>query len=164
MLLRDSGFNGIMFADAIAHVLAVVLISGAIFLVGAIVLHPTGQGIKTPAQLGELLAAGIDKTTRLESNFIKWGSLICIVITTAICFTYNGNRDTFRRILRNAAHLQEGHQRGKQYAPAESLAVLHAGELSLCAGHDWLINSENVRQVTRERYSANSCCTVLLSL
>ncbi len=123
---REDLFNGIMLADAIAHVVAVVLISGAIFLVGAIVLHPTGQGIKTPAQLGELLvpflgstapivmgvallaaafssllgntqrgmvllAAGIDKPTRLESNFIKWGSLICIVITTAICFTYNGS-------------------------------------------------------------------------
>lgn len=123
---QEDLFNGIMFADAIAHVVAVVLISGAIFLVGAIVLHPTGQGIKTPAQLGELLvpflgsvapivmglallaaafssllgntqrgmvllAAGIDKPTRLESNFIKWGSLICIVITTIICFTYNGS-------------------------------------------------------------------------
>ena len=38
-----------------------------------------------------LLAAGIDKPTRLESNLIKWGSLVCIVITTAICFTYNGS-------------------------------------------------------------------------
>lgn len=37
---REDLFNGIMFADAIAHVVAVVLISGAIFLVGAIVLHP----------------------------------------------------------------------------------------------------------------------------
>ncbi|MBQ9432889.1 MAG: Nramp family divalent metal transporter [Synergistaceae bacterium] len=123
---KEDLFNGIMFADAVAHVLAVVLISGAIFLVGAIVLHPTGQGIKTPAQLGELLvpflgtaapivmgvallaaafssllgntqrgmvllAAGIDKPTKFESNFIKWGSLVCIVITTAICFTYNGS-------------------------------------------------------------------------
>ncbi|MBQ3448292.1 MAG: divalent metal cation transporter, partial [Synergistaceae bacterium] len=92
----------------------------------AIVLHPTGTGIKAPAQLGDLLvpflgsvapivmglallaaafssllgntqrgmvllAAGIDKPTRLESNFIKWGSFICIAITTAICFTYNGS-------------------------------------------------------------------------
>ncbi|MBQ3449715.1 MAG: Nramp family divalent metal transporter [Synergistaceae bacterium] len=123
---REDLFNGIMFADAIAHVLAVVLISGAIFLVGAIVLHPTGTGIKTPAQLGDLLvpflgsaapivmglallaaafssllgntqrgmvllAAGINKPTQLESNFIKWGSFICIAITTAICFTYNGS-------------------------------------------------------------------------
>ncbi len=41
---REDLFNGIMFADAIANVVAVVLISlilGAIFLVGAIVLHPS---------------------------------------------------------------------------------------------------------------------------
>ena len=123
---KEDLFNGIMFADALAHVIAVVLISGAIFLVGAIVLHPTGTAIKAPAQLGQLLvpflgsvapmvmgvallaaafssllgntqrgmvllAAGIDKPTKLESNFIKWGSLVCIVITTAICFTYNGS-------------------------------------------------------------------------
>lgn len=48
-------FNGIMLADAIAHVAAVILISGAIVLVGAIVLHPNGTVIKAPAQLGELL-------------------------------------------------------------------------------------------------------------
>lgn len=40
-----------MLADAIAHVAAVILISGAIVLVGAIVLHPTGTAIKAPAQL-----------------------------------------------------------------------------------------------------------------
>lgn len=119
-------FNGIMAADSIAHVIAVILISGAIFLVGAIVLFPTGTGIQTPAQLGELLvpflgsaapivmgiallaaafssllgntqrgmvllAAGIDKPTQLESNFIKWGSLVCLAITTVICFAYNGS-------------------------------------------------------------------------
>ena len=116
---REDLFNGIMFADAVAHVVAVVLISGAIFLVGAIVLHSTGQGIKTPAQLGELLvpflgtgapivmgvallaaafssllgntqrgmvllAAGIDKPTKLESNFIKAN------ISTAIATPFGG--------------------------------------------------------------------------
>ncbi|MBR2728486.1 MAG: Nramp family divalent metal transporter [Lachnospiraceae bacterium] len=119
-------FNGIMVADSIAHVVAVILISGAIFLVGAIVLFPTGTGIRAPAQLGELLvpflgsaapyvmgiallaaafssllgntqrgmvllAAGIEKPTQLESNFIRWGSLICIAITTVICFAYGGS-------------------------------------------------------------------------
>ena len=52
---REDLFNGIMLADAIAHVLAVILISSAIVLVGAIVLHPTGTAISAPAQLGELL-------------------------------------------------------------------------------------------------------------
>lgn len=52
---KEDLFNGIMLADAFAHVLAVVLISGAIVLVGAIVLHPSGTAIKAPAQLGDLL-------------------------------------------------------------------------------------------------------------
>ncbi|MCD8369405.1 MAG: divalent metal cation transporter, partial [Clostridiales bacterium] len=52
---KDDLFNGIMLADAIAHVISVILISGAIVLVGAIVLHPTGTKITAPAQLGELL-------------------------------------------------------------------------------------------------------------
>lgn len=52
---KEDLFNGIMLADAIAHVAAVILISGAIVLVGAIVLHPTGTAIKAPASLGDLL-------------------------------------------------------------------------------------------------------------
>ncbi len=48
-------FNGVMFTDAIVHVISVVLISGAIILVGAIVLHPQGLSIKAPAQLAEML-------------------------------------------------------------------------------------------------------------
>lgn len=48
-------FNGAMRADAITHVISVVLISGAIVLVGAIVLHPHHIAIKAPAQLGDLL-------------------------------------------------------------------------------------------------------------
>lgn len=48
-------YNGTMTADAITHVISVVLISGAIVLVGAIVLHPTGTSIKAPAQLADLL-------------------------------------------------------------------------------------------------------------
>lgn len=52
---KEDLFNGIMLADAIAHVAAVILISGAIVLVGAIVLHPSGTKITAPAQLGELL-------------------------------------------------------------------------------------------------------------
>nr|MCR5007216.1 Nramp family divalent metal transporter [Oribacterium sp.] len=52
---KEDLFNGAMRADAITHIVTVVLISGAIVLVGAIVLNPTGETIKAPAQLGELL-------------------------------------------------------------------------------------------------------------
>ena len=52
---KEDLFNGVMFTDALVHILSVVLISGAIILVGAIVLNPTGEKIKAPAQLAELL-------------------------------------------------------------------------------------------------------------
>jgi len=52
---KEDLFNGAMRADAITHIVTVVLISGAIVLVGAIVLNPTGETIKAPAQLGQLL-------------------------------------------------------------------------------------------------------------
>lgn len=58
---KEDLFNGIMLADAIAHVVAVILISGAIVLVGAIVLHPTGTKITAPAQLGDLLVPFLGK-------------------------------------------------------------------------------------------------------
>ncbi|MBN2899771.1 MAG: Nramp family divalent metal transporter [Clostridia bacterium] len=59
---KEDLFNGIMLADAFAHVFAVVLISGAIVLVGAIVLHPSGTTIKAPAQLGALLVPFLGST------------------------------------------------------------------------------------------------------
>ena len=52
---KEDLFNGAMTADAVTHIVTVVLISGAIVLVGAIVLHPQGIAIKAPAQLGDLL-------------------------------------------------------------------------------------------------------------
>jgi Mn2+/Fe2+ NRAMP family transporter len=58
---KEDLFNGSMTADAIAHVTTVVLISGAIVLVGAIVLHPTGTSIKAPAQLAALLVPFLGK-------------------------------------------------------------------------------------------------------
>ncbi|XCP83471.1 Nramp family divalent metal transporter [Roseburia hominis] len=48
-------FNGVMFTDALVHVISVVMISGAIILVGAIVLHQQGLVITAPAQLAEML-------------------------------------------------------------------------------------------------------------
>lgn len=58
---KEDLFNGIMLADAIAHVVAVIMISGSIVLVGAIVLHPTGTAITAPAQLGDLLVPFLGK-------------------------------------------------------------------------------------------------------
>lgn len=52
---KEDLFNGVMLTDAFVHILSVVLISGAIILVGAIVLHPTGATITAPAQLAEML-------------------------------------------------------------------------------------------------------------
>ena len=52
---KDDLFNGVMLTDAITHIISVTLISGAIVLVGAVVLHPQGLSIKAPAQLAEML-------------------------------------------------------------------------------------------------------------
>ena len=52
---KEDLFNGVMFTDALVHVISVVLISGAIILVGAIVLHPEGKSITSPSQLAEML-------------------------------------------------------------------------------------------------------------
>ena len=52
---KEDLFNGVMFTDALVHIISVVMISGAIILVGAIVLHPEGKSIKAPAQLAEML-------------------------------------------------------------------------------------------------------------
>lgn len=115
-----------MFTDALVHILSVVLITGAIILVGAIVLHPQGLSIKAPAQLAGmlepimgpaakyimgfallgagfssllantqrgmvLLGAGIDKEVELESKFIRYGCLACLVFAMIICYSFNGS-------------------------------------------------------------------------
>ena len=69
---KDDLFNGVMFTDALVHVLSVVLISGAIILVGAIVLHPTGEEIKAPAQLASLLVPIMGKS----ANYIMGAALV----------------------------------------------------------------------------------------
>lgn len=61
---KEDLFNGVMFTDALVHILSVVLISGAIILVGAIVLNPTGQTIKAPAQLAEMLVPMMGNAAR----------------------------------------------------------------------------------------------------
>lgn len=123
---REDLFNGVMFVDALVHILSVVLITGAIMLVGAIVLHPEGKTIKAPAQLAEmlvpimggaaryimgfalvgagfssllantqrgmvLLGAGFEKDVSLESKFVKYGCLACLVFAMVVCYSYGGS-------------------------------------------------------------------------
>ena len=123
---KEDLFNGVMLTDALVHMISVVLISGAIILVGAIVLHPQGLAIKAPAQLAQmlepimgraanyimgfallgagfssllantqrgmvLLGAGIEKEFGLESKFIRYGCLACLVFAMAICYSFNGS-------------------------------------------------------------------------
>ena len=123
---KEDLFNGVMFTDALVHVISVVMISGAIILVGAIVLHPQGLSISTPAQLAEmlvpimgsaakyimglalvgagfssllantqrgmvLLGAGFDKDVGLETRFIRYGCLICLIFAMIICYSYGGS-------------------------------------------------------------------------
>lgn len=61
---RDDLFNGVMLTDALTHIISVSLISGAIVLVGAIVLHPQGLSIKAPAQLAEMLSPIMGNSAR----------------------------------------------------------------------------------------------------
>lgn len=123
---KEDLFNGVMFTDALVHIISVVLISGAIILVGAIVLHPQGLSIKAPAQLAEmlvpimgpvakyimglalvgagfssllantqrgmvLLGAGFDKEVGLETKFIRFGCLICLIFACVVCYSYGGS-------------------------------------------------------------------------
>lgn len=123
---KEDLFNGVMFTDALVHVISVVLISGSIILVGAIVLHPQGLSISAPAQLAELLVpimgnaakyimglallgagfssllantqrgmvllgAGLDKDVSLESKFVRFGCLFCLIFSMVICYSYNGS-------------------------------------------------------------------------
>ena len=123
---REDLFNGVMFTDALVHMISVVLISGAIILVGAIVLFPQGLAIKAPKQLAQmlepilgsaaryimgaalvgagfssllantqrgmvLLGAGINKEFGLESKFIRFGCLACLLFAMAICYSFDGS-------------------------------------------------------------------------
>lgn len=123
---KEDLFNGVMLTDAVVHIISVILISGSIILVGAIVLHPTGQSIKAPAQLAEmlvpimgngaryimgialvgagfssllantqrgmvLLGAGFDKNVGLETKFIRFGCLACLIFAMVICYSYGGS-------------------------------------------------------------------------
>lgn len=123
---KEDLFNGVMFTDALVHIISVVLISGAIILVGAIVLHPQGLSIKAPAQLAQmlvpimgnaatyimgvalvgagfssllantqrgmvLLGAGFDKDVGLETKFVRFGCLACLIFAMIVCYSYGGS-------------------------------------------------------------------------
>ena len=70
---KEDLFNGVMFTDALVHVLSVVLISGSIILVGAIVLHPQGLSISAPAQLAELLVPIMGGAARFHHGLCAAG-------------------------------------------------------------------------------------------
>ncbi len=117
---KEDMFNGTMLADAIAHVITVILISGSI------VLHPQGLRIKAPVQLAQMLVpflgdkarfvmgaallgaafssllgntqrgvvllnAGMDWDVSLESRRVRWTCVACIIFGVAVCFAYSGS-------------------------------------------------------------------------
>lgn len=38
-----------------------------------------------------LLGAGFDKDVSLESKFIKWGCLACLIFAMVVCYSYGGS-------------------------------------------------------------------------
>ena len=52
---KEDLFNGVMFSDALVHIISVIMISVSIILVGAIVLFPQGKTIKVPTELADML-------------------------------------------------------------------------------------------------------------
>lgn len=83
---KEDLFNGVMFTDALVHVISVVLISGAIILVGAVVLHPTGEKIKAPAQLAALLVPMMGRA----ANYIMGAALLGAGFSSLIGNTQRG--------------------------------------------------------------------------
>lgn len=83
---KDDLFNGVMFTDALVHILSVVLISGSIILVGAIVLNPSGEKIKAPAQLAALLVPIMGK----GANYIMGTALLGAGFSSLIGNTQRG--------------------------------------------------------------------------
>lgn len=71
---KEDLFNGAMLADAISHVITVILISGSVVLVGAIVLNPQGIKITAPAQLAELLVPFLGNAARFVMGLALWGA------------------------------------------------------------------------------------------
>lgn len=61
---KEDLFNGTLMADSIAHVVGVILISGAVMLVAAIVLSPTQTVVKSPTELAEMLVPVMGSVAR----------------------------------------------------------------------------------------------------
>ena len=85
---REDLFNGVMFTDALVHMISVILISGAIILVGAIVLHPQGLSIKAPAQLAQMLEPIMGNAAR----YIMGAALLGAGFSSLLANTQRGPR------------------------------------------------------------------------
>ena len=71
---KEDLFNGVMLTDALTHIISVSLISGAIVLVGAVVLHPQGLSIKAPAQLAGMLSPIMGSSANLIMGLALLGA------------------------------------------------------------------------------------------
>lgn len=83
---KEDLFNGVMLSDAIAHVMTIILISGAIILVGAIVLHPSGLIIKSPVQLAEMLVPFLGDA----ANYVMGAALLGAAFSSLLGNTQRG--------------------------------------------------------------------------
>ena len=71
---KEDLFNGVMFTDALVHIISVVMISGAIILVGAIVLFPQGKTIKVPTELADMLVPIMGRAATYIMGFALLGA------------------------------------------------------------------------------------------
>ncbi len=83
---KEDLFNGVMFTDALTHVISVVLITGCIVLVGAVVLHPTGTTITAPAQLADMLVPLMGNAAR----YIMGIALVAAAFSSLLANTQRG--------------------------------------------------------------------------
>lgn len=84
--IREDLYNGVMATDAVVHVISVVLISGAIVLVGAVVLNPQGLSVATPAQLAEMLVPIMGRA----ANYIMGIALVGAGFSSLLANTQRG--------------------------------------------------------------------------
>lgn len=71
---KEDYFNGAMTADAVSHVVEVVMISGAIVLVGAIVLNPTQTQISSTSDLAALIKPIMGNSSNLVMGIALLGA------------------------------------------------------------------------------------------
>ncbi|MEP9947932.1 divalent metal cation transporter [Klebsiella sp. GG_Kp154] len=82
---KDDLFNGVMVADTVAHIIGVLLISGAIILVGAIVLFPQGISINTPTQLADLLTPSMGRAAKYSPYWGRVSHLYWGILSVGLC-------------------------------------------------------------------------------